>query len=370
MLELGAFFIGRELELKMQIEGVYWEVDRADSIFRLVQRIVEAAERFRESGIETISRRDEIYRITAESVRDHLDARRVLLIQVQPEKKVGRIAWEARESAAFEKREGWEALGDSMVEWVARKGDPSEVRASSGLSPLPPCWSDPEDGNALLLPVSLTDGFVGVMACLSRAGEEGAGKGEFQRGEQFLNVMRMGISHTEEVERLASEAQRDGLTGLLNRKTYCTTLDKVLSRLDLRRPCAVIMLDIDHFKRINDGYGHPAGDEVIRTVAEVIERTVRKNDFAGRYGGEEFVLYLDDVDPVKAMQAAERLRLLIRNVKYNFSGKELCVTASMGVACYPEHGTLGEELLKRADEGLYRSKAAGRDRATLYAMPG
>ncbi len=367
MLEQGAFFIGRELELKKRIESLYWEVERADCIYRLVGQIAAVAEHSMEGSAGEQSRRVELYRITAEAVRNHLDARRVLMIQVDREGVRGKIAWEAREDGSFDSPEAWEPLEDSFVGWVAREGKFRSVKAGSGLQPLPPKWSESEDGGTILFPVTLPDGFTGVMACLSRAGEDVFGDRDARRGEQFLNVMRMGISHAEEVEHLADEAQKDGLTGLLNRKTFCSTLEKVLSRLDQRRPCAVIMLDVDHFKRINDGYGHPAGDEVIRTIAGVIARTVRKGDFAGRYGGEEFILYLEDVDPAKAMQAAERLRSLIRNVKYNFSGKEISVTASMGVACYPQHGVCGEELLKRSDEALYQSKAGGRDRATLHA---
>jgi diguanylate cyclase (GGDEF)-like protein len=366
MLEQGAFFIGRELEMRRRIEAIYWEVDRAEGIYHLVKRISETAERSRVGGDEESSRREELFRITADSVRTQMDARRVLLIQVGPDGR-GRIAWESRDDGReFRRTDAWEPLGDSYVEWIARKEEARLVNADNTLPVLPERWRETGDHGAILLPVSLPEGFLGVMACFARKGEGFLEKRDIPRGKQFLNVMRMGISHTDEVERLSTEAQRDGLTGLLNRKTFCGRLDNVLSRLDQRRTCAVIMLDIDHFKRINDGYGHPAGDEVIRTVGGVIDRTVRKGDFAGRYGGEEFVLYLEGVDRENAMQTAERLRMLIRNVKYNFAGKEIVVTSSMGVACYPEHGVRGEELLKRADEALYRSKAGGRDRVTLH----
>ncbi|HEY3490678.1 MAG TPA: GGDEF domain-containing protein [Candidatus Deferrimicrobiaceae bacterium] len=366
MLEQGAFFIGRELELKSRIESVYWEVDRADGIYHLVRRIAEAADLSREGIGEGPDRRTALYRITCECVGNHLDAGRVMLVQVERGGKTGSIAWETGDGSHVEPRRENVDLGTTYIEWVARKGERRLVKSSTPIPVLPEEWREAGDGSAILLPVSLPDGFQGVMACFSRDGEDAFDLRDILRGEQFLNVMRMGISHTEEVERLANEAQTDGLTGLLNRKTFCARLDKVLERLDRRRPCAVIMLDIDHFKRINDGYGHPAGDEVIRTFAGVIERTVRKGDFAGRYGGEEFVLYMEDVDGAKAMQAAERLRLLIRNIKYNFSGKEIIVTASMGLACYPDHGILGEELIKNADEALYRSKAGGRDRVTAH----
>lgn len=368
MLEQGAYFIGRELDLQAGIEGVYWEVSRADGIYRLVSKIAEVAERSREEGGADADRRSELYRITAESVRSHLDARRVLLVRVDPNGRDGSIVGDAREDGASGNTGETVPLGDSYIEWVARKGEYRLVEERSGLHALPEAWRESGDGSCILLPVPMPDGTRGVMACFSRSGEDALEKRDILRSAQFLTVMRMGISHAEEVERLANEAQTDGLTGLLNRKTFCARLENVLDRLDRRRPCAVIMLDIDHFKRINDGFGHPAGDEVIRTVADVIRRTVRKGDFAGRYGGEEFVLYLEDVDGSQAIQAADRLRLLIRNVKYRFAGKEVVVTASIGLACYPDHGLRGDPLLRCADEALYRSKSAGRDRVTVHGQ--
>ena len=126
------------------------------------------------------------------------------------------------------------------------------------------------------------------------------------------------------------------------------------------------MLDIDHFKRINDTYGHPAGDEVLRKVSDVIRKTVRKVDMAGRYGGEEFSLYLHSTDHMHAVQIAERLRLIIRQTRFVFDRKEVGVTASMGIACHPAHGLTSEDLLRHADDALYRSKQGGRDRTTVF----
>jgi len=126
------------------------------------------------------------------------------------------------------------------------------------------------------------------------------------------------------------------------------------------------MLDIDHFKRVNDTYGHPFGDEVLRRVAGILGKAVRKGDAAGRYGGEEFVLYLHMADPAMAQEAAERFRRMIRQARIPHEGREITVTASFGVACAPAHGKEAGVLLKRADEALYLSKQRGRDRVTVY----
>jgi diguanylate cyclase (GGDEF)-like protein len=156
------------------------------------------------------------------------------------------------------------------------------------------------------------------------------------------------------------------LTGLSNRKSFLTRLAEDLARLDGRHPCAVVMVDIDHFKRVNDTYGHPFGDEVLRRVAGILGKAVRKGDAAGRYGGEEFALYLHMTDPEHAREVAERFRRMIRQTRFLRDGREVTVTASFGVACSPVHGVEAEELLKRADEALYLSKNRGRDRVTLY----
>jgi diguanylate cyclase (GGDEF)-like protein len=126
------------------------------------------------------------------------------------------------------------------------------------------------------------------------------------------------------------------------------------------------MLDIDHFKRVNDTYGHPFGDEVLRRVAGILGKAVRKGDAAGRYGGEEFVLYLHMTAPEQAREVAERFRRMVRQARFLHEGREITVTASLGVACSPAHGRDAGELLKRADEALYLSKNRGRDRVTLY----
>ncbi|MBE0607676.1 MAG: GGDEF domain-containing protein, partial [Deltaproteobacteria bacterium] len=151
-----------------------------------------------------------------------------------------------------------------------------------------------------------------------------------------------------------------------NRKAFLEQLAVDLARLDGRHPCGVVMLDIDHFKAINDTYGHPFGDVVLRGVASVIGKGVRKGDTAGRYGGEEFVLYLHMADTEQAREGAERFRRKIRKSRFAHAGKEIAVTASFGVACAPHHGTGVEELLKHADEALYLSKQRGRDRVTVY----
>jgi diguanylate cyclase (GGDEF)-like protein len=162
--------------------------------------------------------------------------------------------------------------------------------------------------------------------------------------------------------RVASQAAVDSLTGLANRRT----LDEELV-LEWRRAqrvgdsLAFVLLDLDDFKTINDGHGHPAGDAVLRAVGETLGQGVRQVDLAGRYGGEEFALILPETDLTGALRLAERLRAKLEATAVELpSGKTLTATASFGVAVSPGLST-AEQLVEAADQELYAAKAAGKN---------
>jgi two-component system cell cycle response regulator len=162
-------------------------------------------------------------------------------------------------------------------------------------------------------------------------------------------------------EEVSHEAASDGLTGLANRRTLLVTLRKELSRASRsKRPLSVVLFDVDHFKNLNDTYGHLAGDEVLREVAKAMEAAVREVDLAARYGGEEFAVVLPECDAAGAATVAERVRSAVAaltNVPK--------VTLSAGVAATSAGFASEEELMAAADEALYSSKLAGRDRVTV-----
>jgi diguanylate cyclase (GGDEF)-like protein len=124
------------------------------------------------------------------------------------------------------------------------------------------------------------------------------------------------------------------------------------------------MLDIDHFKAVNDTYGHPAGDSVLKDVAGLVRRSVRDVDICGRYGGEEFVVLLPQTPLEGALLVAERMREAVRSKAFDLRGESCQVTVSMGVAVSPVNGTDAIKLIAAADEALYLSKKNGRDRVT------
>ena len=162
---------------------------------------------------------------------------------------------------------------------------------------------------------------------------------------------------------LTRQAARDSLTGMLNRRSFLVEFERELARV--RRGGTVLsvaMLDLDHFKRLNDLHGHPAGDEVLRSVAARMQESIRQPDILGRYGGEEFALLMPDTDADMAMRVAERIRLAVQMGGVEWNGQRLSITLSGGIAAFAVHGVTADALIAASDAALYEAKRAGRNR--------
>lgn len=176
-----------------------------------------------------------------------------------------------------------------------------------------------------------------------------------------------------ELLRANTELQRltqiDPLTEVANRRHLSERLEEEFLRSKrYERPMSVGMLDIDHFKKLNDTYGHPAGDYALVQVANLIKQTLRRHDFVARYGGEEFVMLLPETPVDNAMQACERVRVCIEEAQIIYDGQRLPVTVSMGVCSFPHHLlTKAQDLITLADTALYDAKRSGRNR-TVAAL--
>jgi two-component system cell cycle response regulator len=179
------------------------------------------------------------------------------------------------------------------------------------------------------------------------------------------------FSLQDEVERHASrqtlELQiRDPLTNLPNRRHFDGRLHAEFAFARRHNaPLAVLMVDLDHFKRVNDTLGHAAGDAVLRAVAQAIEGALRVEDTVGRYGGEELVILVRGIDIEGVLQLGERLRVLIEALRIPFGQQQLRITASIGGAMLSRTQTTGEELITAADRALYRAKEQGRNRVVI-----
>ncbi|MHB1024793.1 MAG: sensor domain-containing diguanylate cyclase [Desulfobacteria bacterium] len=369
-MELAGHFVGRDIERMRELHQGDRYYLRGKWYHSMVRKMAEVGtDADPEPGGGARSRREMVYAETAEQVHRQVDADRVLLVESGEDPGNGRVAWAMSPEGSGPGPDGYGPLGDSYVGWVIRTGTqrifPGTAAPPRSQGVLPVSWEREGERSFLVLPVEGRVGFRGALVC-AHPQEKRFRKQHAEIARDITRVMQLGLSHVERLESLTKKATTDGLTGLSNRKAFLERLAQDLARLDGRHPCGVVMMDIDHFKGVNDTYGHPFGDEVLRGVASVLGKGVRKGDTAGRYGGEEFVLYFHLADTERAREGAERFRRMIRQIRFAHAGKEIAVTASFGVACAPHHGKGVEELLKHADEALYLSKQRGRDRVTVY----
>jgi diguanylate cyclase (GGDEF)-like protein len=163
-------------------------------------------------------------------------------------------------------------------------------------------------------------------------------------------------------------AATDSLTGLPNKRAVGDTLKRMLAQASRTlTPLSLLLLDLDHFKDINDSFGHPVGDQTLANVGAALRSAVRDSDFAGRNGGEEFAVILPGTDIVGAALTAEKIRAAIAEI--SLPGTDVSVTVSVGIAAYPDHATTTERLERLADSALYMAKRSGRDRVEIATPP-
>lgn len=183
---------------------------------------------------------------------------------------------------------------------------------------------------------------------------------------RLLDAASLAVSNALLHERTVQLSKTDGLTGLKNYREFKDAFQAELLRSKrYQRTSSLLMIDVDHFKRYNDAYGHPQGDVLLKNMAELIQNNFKDTDIVARYGGEEFaVLLVETGAKDQAVAAAERLRVLVERHKFSYEETQPggSVTISIGVSCYPEDGLAADELIQAADEALYRAKNEGRNR--------
>jgi diguanylate cyclase len=167
---------------------------------------------------------------------------------------------------------------------------------------------------------------------------------------------------------LKEQVNRDPLTGLYNRRYLDSIMERELVHCKREnRPLSLMLIDIDYFKAINDNYGHPMGDQVIKQIAQLLQNEARLEDVVCRFGGEEFLLWLPNMPRTVAIERAERWRQTLAGTPIVSGGFEFQVTLSAGIAIYPEHGVSPKILIGNADQALYRAKSEGRNRVVVYS---
>lgn len=189
-----------------------------------------------------------------------------------------------------------------------------------------------------------------------------------EEGEFFIPHLRLGTRRIMLFSELKEKARIDGLTGLFLKRYF---LEKLYSEIERAKryntDFYIMMLDIDHFKKINDTYGHLIGDEVLKSTAQTISNCIRHGDIVGRYGGEEFIVLLPLLSKEEVIEIAEKIRKTIKNITFTSNKKSFSITISIGISKYNKGNNI-DTLIGNADTALYQAKDSGRDNIILYSQ--
>jgi len=279
-----------------------------------------------------------------------------------------------RDDAALELQVSWGSIGaaqsfSSEDCWALRRGRPHAYDPASASTVCRHVGAS--EDSCLCVPLA-SQGETRAVLHLRRAGAETLPDDVQRLASVLAEQLSLAIGNLRLQETLRSGSERDPLTDLYNRRHLEISLQRELARA-MRHglPVSLMMLDVDHFKNFNDTNGHDAGDEVLRNVAHVLKRHTRAEDVACRYGGEEFLVVLPACAVDDAYSKAEAIREAIAQLHVFSRGIALPrITASLGIACYPEDGERMEDLIAAADAALYRAKSAGRNRIVASNAPG
>ncbi|MBF0545712.1 MAG: diguanylate cyclase [Candidatus Riflebacteria bacterium] len=213
----------------------------------------------------------------------------------------------------------------------------------------------------IMIPIMHQGEFLGMM----HLREKSPGSEFPERDQKLIRVFALQLGVAVKNAKLYEQAITDGMTHLYLHRYFKTRLFDEIKRAErFKRHLALIMMDIDHFKKFNDNYGHQMGDEVLKRVASIMRKALRTHDIPVRYGGEEFAIVLPETELNGALAVAERIRRMIESDDLEMLEKRVKITCSMGVSVYPENAKCMETLIKAADQALYDSKRNGRNQVT------
>ncbi len=246
--------------------------------------------------------------------------------------------------------------------WALRTGHPHLVVAGDTTAPC--AHAEGVKATYLCIPILAQGEALGVLHFQATEEVSVVDDAELSLKTTFAGQVGLSVANIRLREALRNQSIKDPLTGLYNRRYLTEMLEREIRRaVRAEQNLGVLMLDLDHFKKFNDTYGHDAGDTVLREAASFLTKSIRVEDVVCRYGGEEFVIILPTADLTSAHARAERIRSRLRELTVLHQGQSLgMITVSVGVATLPQHGTSPKDLLEAADAALYRAKREGRDR--------
>ena len=352
------------IKAQLRIKGLYDEANAEKKDLATLLEVSQAVS-------STLNSRDILYTIV-KCVGDVIDVARCSIVRIGRKKGVGYVVTTYENPGIKdltidldkypEIRKALEVKGTVIIEDI--HNDPMMVSVRDALKEL-------GFSSLLVIPIIVRDEVVGTLFLRTSRKETSFSPREVKLCQVIANLAANALTNAHlfesvEISNLELEklAITDGLTGAYNHRYFRTRLDEEFTRAKrYGTPLSCIMMDIDHFKHINDAFGHAQGDTVLSEITDVIKNVVRKSDIVARYGGEEFVALLPNTDEEGAFVQAERLREAVKG--YRCSGRDKCimVTISLGVSTFPcPEISTADELVGRADDALYKAKKSGRNK--------
>jgi two-component system cell cycle response regulator len=370
----GPAFVVPEIELFVSAAAQIMRIVQSERVFQAVERSKHEHERFyrASTALNRALTLDEIHAAAVEGARGVCDFDFVAI-----------SAYDKRDGShtvSLTVGEGFEALTGS------KHRDPTSIASmvvkNKLALPVSGEWRDRHETHIFhsgerikgfeslyVLPLLVKDEVLGTFAVAARRPNAFPSDRREMLGV-VANQVAISLQNGRMVQSLEEQATTDGLTGLVNHRTFQERFSAMLGRADRHKlHVSILLTDIDHFKKVNDTYGHPTGDAVLKRVASILKASARKIDIVARYGGEEFALVLEGTDRAGARQLAERIREEVAAQTFESAKGPFKATLSLGVAVYPEDGKAKQDVISCADKALYAAKHGGRNRTVCHGEP-
>lgn len=325
---------------------------------------LSAIKRFSEAVTECTSE-NEVYDHILHAFRDRFQPRQVVIFKLRPEEDILEAVASLVPLPAD--LQDWPVIEGKHSCKAVRMGRPFRVNDVTVEPLCPGKFALPSEGSYYCGPL-IAGGI--IIGAVRLEGATGLWTPERESLlESYLSTSASVLSNLQLLQTMREQANMDPLTGLYNRR-FCKDYARKLMAMARRKntPLGFIMLDLDHFKNINDVFGHEVGDRILKRFARTVTQSMRETNLTARLGGEEFIILLPDTGAKACQVVAERIRNAVARMNMpQVKEKHIpAVTVSLGIAVYPDHGATLEEMLQASDRALYESKRAGRNRSTLY----
>ncbi len=308
---------------------------------------------------------DDLLKIVLRSMKQVMEVEASSIMLIDEETK--ELYFSKAEGGSQKVKEIRLKMGEGIAGQVAKTGEPmivNDVSKSKNFAKRVDEMTHFKTKSILAVPLKVKGKITGVLEIVNKINGETFDGEDLLIFTSYANQIAVAIENA----RLYHMAIYDGLTSIFDKRYFKIWAENEFARVRrYKTDLSLIMFDIDHFKNINDTYGHRAGDFILTEVARVTQNIIRKADIFARYGGEEFIIALPETNIRQAQMTAEKLRQIIEKHPFNFEGHTLSVTISLGVVSLEKtHEQTFEKLLQDVDQALYESKTSGRNRTTIF----